>query len=123
MQEKWCYEGSSTRYSIQSTVERNRAHQLLKYMDLCFDAYRKFLNPSRDRLPKRKFTLMLYRDREEYKKRGGKGGPKGKNSRRNRADQNAGQIGGAPKPNRPRREEKPADPLSPFAILQQLKDK
>jgi ATP-dependent RNA helicase SUPV3L1/SUV3 len=64
---------------------------------------------------------------ERDNKRGGKGGPEGKNSRRNRADQNAGQSagqnGGAPKPNRPRREEKPADPLSPFAILQQLKDK
>ncbi len=28
-----------------------------------------------------------------------------------------------PKPDRPRREDKPVDPLSPFAILQQLKDK
>jgi ATP-dependent RNA helicase SUPV3L1/SUV3 len=57
----------------------------------------------------------------------GKGGPKGKGSRRNRADRNAGQNAGqnaaTPKPDRPRREEKPLDPLSPFAILQQLKDK
>ena len=52
----------------------------------------------------------------------GKGGPKGKGSRRDRYDR-AGRDNGAPKPKRPRPEEKPLDPLSPFAILQQLKDK
>jgi ATP-dependent RNA helicase SUPV3L1/SUV3 len=52
----------------------------------------------------------------------GKGGPKGKGPRRNR-DGRAGHDNTAPKPDRPHREEKPLDPLSPFAILQQLKDK
>jgi ATP-dependent RNA helicase SUPV3L1/SUV3 len=52
----------------------------------------------------------------------GKGGPKGKGPRRNQDDR-AGPGKAAPKPDRPRREEKPLDPLSPFAILQQLKDK
>lgn len=73
LQDEWCYKGDSVRYSIKSTVERKRSRELLKYMDLCFGTYRKFLNPRADRLPRRKFTLILYRDREEYKKRGGSG--------------------------------------------------
>jgi len=48
----------------------------------------------------------------------GKDGPKGKGPRRDRGDQAR-----KPKPDRPRRADKPIDPLSPFAILQQLKDK
>jgi ATP-dependent RNA helicase SUPV3L1/SUV3 len=51
----------------------------------------------------------------------GKGGPKDKGPRRARRDPD--RDGAAPKPGRPRREDKPVDPLSPFAILQQLKDK
>ena len=54
MQEKWCYTGDSNRYSIKSTVERNRSRELIKYMDLCFGTYRKFLNPARDRLPRKR---------------------------------------------------------------------
>ena len=50
----------------------------------------------------------------------GKGDRKGKGPRR---DRSSGNDAPKPKPNRPRREEKPLDPLSPFAILQQLKDK
>jgi ATP-dependent RNA helicase SUPV3L1/SUV3 len=53
----------------------------------------------------------------------GKDGPKGKGPRRARRDRDPGHDGAAPKPGRPRREDKPVDPLSPFAILQQLKDK
>jgi ATP-dependent RNA helicase SUPV3L1/SUV3 len=48
----------------------------------------------------------------------GKRGPRGKGPRRDQSE------GGGPKPKpERRREEKPVDPLSPFAILQQLKDK
>ncbi len=53
----------------------------------------------------------------------GKGGPKGKGPRRNRPERDPERDAGAPKPGRPRRVDKPVDPLSPFAILQQLKDK
>jgi ATP-dependent RNA helicase SUPV3L1/SUV3 len=55
-----------------------------------------------------------------------KGSFKGKGPRRDRPDHaRPNQAGAAPKPDpeRPRREERPIDPLSPFAILQQLKDK
>jgi ATP-dependent RNA helicase SUPV3L1/SUV3 len=66
------------------------------------------------------------RDKKPGGKKGnggtGKDGPKVKGPRRNRDDR-AGHDRVAPKPDRPRREEKPLDPLSPFAILQQLKDK
>ena len=73
MQDEWCYKGDSVRYSIRSTVERNRSRDLVKYMDLCFDTYRKFLNPAPKRVPKRKFMLILYRNLKEYKSKGGTG--------------------------------------------------
>ena len=47
-----------------------------------------------------------------------KGGTKGKGARHDRDD-----AAHKPKPDRPRRLDKPVDPLSPFAILAQLKDK
>ena len=47
-----------------------------------------------------------------------KGGTKGKGARHDRDD-----AARKPKPDRPRRLDKPVDPLSPFAILAQLKDK
>jgi ATP-dependent RNA helicase SUPV3L1/SUV3 len=55
-----------------------------------------------------------------------KGRPGSKGPRRDRSDHvRPDQAGAAlkPGPERPRRDEKPIDPLSPFAILQQLKDK
>ncbi len=73
LQEDDAFTAESARYSIESTADRRHAQELLKYMDLCFDTYRRFLNPSPDRLPRDKFTLVLYRDAREYKARGGKG--------------------------------------------------
>jgi hypothetical protein len=69
----WAFEGESVHYTIRSTAEKKAATDLLKYMDLCFDTYRRFLNPAPDRLPRQKFTLVLYKNLEEYKARGGSG--------------------------------------------------
>lgn len=71
--DKWLFEGESAHYTIQSTADKKVAADLLKYMDLCFDTYKRFLNPAPDRLPRQKFTLVLYKDRDEYKARGGSG--------------------------------------------------
>jgi len=54
------------------------------------------------------------------KKPGGKDGPKGKGGK---GQDRPGRDKAASKPYKPKRPEKVADPLSPFAILQQLKDK
>lgn len=72
-QDPWAFEGQSAHYTIQSTGDRKQAQEVLKYMDLCFETYRKFLNPAPERLPQEKFVLVLYRDRDEYKARGGQG--------------------------------------------------
>lgn len=60
-------------YSIQSTAGPEPAGNLLRYMDLCFDTYRRLLNPPPERLPPNKFVLVLYRDAREYRRRGGGG--------------------------------------------------
>ncbi len=72
-EEENLFTAESAHYVIVSTADRARAEELLRYMDLCFDAYRKFLNPAPGRVPRHKFTLVLYRDAREYRERGGKG--------------------------------------------------
>lgn len=72
-QENGAVTAESAHYSIESTTDRKIALELLKYMDLCFDTYRRFLNPAPERLPRDRFTLVLCRDAAEYKARGGKG--------------------------------------------------
>lgn len=62
-----------THYVVESTAGRKPAEELLKYMDLCFETYRKFLNPPAHRLPRERFSLVLCRDEAEYKARGGTG--------------------------------------------------
>lgn len=72
-QDPWAFEGESAHYVIQSTADKKTAQEVLRYMDLCFDTYKKFLNPAPERLPKEKFVLVLFRDKDEYKARGGVG--------------------------------------------------
>lgn len=67
------YEGKSAHYRIRSTADRPTARELLKYMDLCFGAYRRFLNPDPEKLPREPLLLVLYRDRAEYTGSGGTG--------------------------------------------------
>jgi hypothetical protein len=73
LQEEPAFTAEGTRYVVESTADRKHAQELLKYMDLCFETYRRFLNAPTERLPRDKFTLVLYRDAREYKARGGTG--------------------------------------------------
>jgi hypothetical protein len=70
---RWLFTGESKHYTIQSTAEKKYAEQVLAYMDLCFETYARFLNPTADRMPKKKFNLVLYTGVDEYKKNGGPG--------------------------------------------------
>jgi len=69
----WAYEGESRHYRIKSTAKKEHAQEVLKYMDLCFETYTRFLRPAADRMPRNKFALVLYTGYEEYKRRGGPG--------------------------------------------------
>lgn len=69
----WTWTGESRFYTIQTTAERKHAEEVLEYMDLCFQTYSRFLNPAPERMPKKKFNLILYTGVEEYKKQGGPG--------------------------------------------------
>jgi hypothetical protein len=73
LQEDPPFTAEGTHYVLESTADRKQALELLKYMDLCFETYRRFLNPPADRLPRERFSLVLYRDAREYKARGGTG--------------------------------------------------
>ncbi len=67
------FRAEGARYLIESTADRRHALEVLRHMDLCYDAYRRFLNPPAERRPREKLTLVLYRDLEEYRARGGAG--------------------------------------------------
>jgi hypothetical protein len=69
----WSWQGDSKHYRLQTTKDKEQGQKVLKYMDLVFETYKAFLNPEPSRLPKERFTLVLYRDYDEYKKSGGPG--------------------------------------------------
>lgn len=70
---KWTWSGESKHYTLQTTSEKKHGEQVLQYMDLCFETYARFLNPAPDRMPKKKFNLILYTGVDEYKQNGGPG--------------------------------------------------
>lgn len=67
----WSWQGEGARYELKTTIGQSEGQRVLKYMDLVFETYRAFLNP--ERLPRTKFTLVLYSGYDEYKKFGGTG--------------------------------------------------
>ncbi len=69
----WTFSGEGRHYSIRSTAAKERAQAVLKYMDLCYETYSRFLRTPADAVPRRKFTLVLYSSLEEYQARGGTG--------------------------------------------------
>lgn len=70
---EWAFESESRHYRMRSTAKKEQAQEVLRYMDLCFDTYSRFLRPPTEQMPRGKFSLILYGGQDEYKKRGGTG--------------------------------------------------
>jgi len=62
-------------YNVRSTAPREKAQQLLDFMELVHATYMALLKPpNKEDVDKRKFDLVLYRDYEEYLRSGGPAG-------------------------------------------------
>lgn len=62
-------------YNIRSSAPREKAQELLDFMELVFATYMALLKPTnKDEVEKRKFDLILYKDMEEYLKGGAPAG-------------------------------------------------
>lgn len=65
----------SKHYKLQATTDAEKAQDLLDFMELVFSTYKALLKPDNpDEIEKRQFTVVLYKDNEEYKASGAPAG-------------------------------------------------